>query len=57
MKLSEIKVIEKEDTKQVFIDGTKQDFVVKVETEVLPGENTVVKISYLTRKFEIIRED
>lgn len=56
MKLSDIKVIEKGTKKHVFIDGVEQENVAKVETEVCPMELTLVKISYYTDKFEIIRE-
>lgn len=56
MKLSDIKVIEKGSKKHVFIDGVEQENVAKVETEVWPMELTLVKISYYTDKFEIVRE-
>ncbi len=56
MKLSDIKVIEKGNKKHVLIDGVEQENVAKVETEVLPMELTLVKISYYTDKFEIVRE-
>lgn len=57
MKLPEIKVIEKEGKKEVFIDGVKQNFVHKVNTEILPGEITTVEISYFVDKFEVIKEE
>ncbi len=53
---SEIKVVEIGEKKQVFIDDVKQNNVVKVEVEVLPGEITIAKISYYIDKFEVVRE-
>jgi len=57
MNFSEIKVVEKGSEKQVFIGGVEQKNIAKVEIEVLPMEITVVKVSYYTDKFELIRED
>lgn len=56
MGLSEIKVVEKSGYKEVYIDGVKQNNVAMVETQVLPGEITVVRVSYYTNKFEVIRK-
>lgn len=56
MKLSEIRVVDDDRKRKVFVDGVEQKNVAKVETEVLPGETTVVKISYFTDRFELIRE-
>lgn len=58
MKLAKIKVIENRKGKTVYINNIKQDCVIsKVETEVLPGEITEVKVSYLVEKFEVIRKE
>lgn len=57
MELSEIKVVDKGSTKEVYIDGIEQNNVAMVETEVLPGEITVVRVSYFTKKFEVVREE
>lgn len=57
MSLSEIKVVERNGIKQVFIDGIKQKSVSEVSTYVLPGEITEVHVVFATEKFEIIREE
>lgn len=56
MKPTEIKVISGTREKQVFINGVKQDGVLKVENEVLPGEIDAVKITYVVNKYEVIEE-
>lgn len=57
MKFAEIKVIDKCSKKKVFINGIEQKCVAKVEAEVLPGEITTVKVTYITDKFEIIKDN
>ena len=42
--------------KTVYIDGIKQEHVIAVECEVLAKEVTVVKISYVVDKFEVVKE-
>lgn len=54
--LSKIKVVEKGSCKKVFIDEVEQKNVAIVETEILPGEITIVKVGYYTDRFEVVRE-
>lgn len=55
MKFAEIKVIDRGGTKELFINGIKQENVARVTAEILPGEITLVKVSYVVDKFEIVR--
>lgn len=57
MKFAEIKVIDRGGTKELFINGIKQENVARVTAEILPGEITLVKVSYVVDKFEIVRSE
>ena len=57
MSLSEIKVVEKGDIKQVFINGVEYRGIKEVSTAVYPGEITEVCVIFYTNRFEIIREE
>lgn len=55
MELSKIRVEEKDNMKKVFIDGVEQKSVREITVSVLPAEITVVTVSFITDKLEVVR--
>lgn len=54
MEHAEIRVESRGSLRKVFINGVEQKNVMKVENEILHGEITTVKITYVASKYEVI---